>query len=458
MKLFSGSRFKKWILPVLLLAALCSCNVPDPVPTATMTPDWTATPVPPTATPLPTNTPTATPLPAWLDVRPDDLADTEIIIRYSLDGKVRDTLEELITRFNEENQQGITLKAERAYSMDELSKITAADSTYSSSESLDERYLNYLIENDIKNVIIIGNLPETIKLQLKENGISFEELSGQNSLEVSRNVNNKLISEGYISNPKTAYYGFYGELPTIIPSVVKNNALLIEDSSNTGDILQYLKENNITTVVLTRNAESDYIQMEETDYISSEVIGTLEKNNITVKYLTRKRTLDEATGLYDMKMLTAENMDTKKEDSLNDSTGTKIKTQPPLIEMLNFTEAEDSNNISAKIRNTTEGYEVKWDTIHPYIWKKINDSEYYATSNTGYEYYWIKENSTWNVKYLLDNEEYYNITWLENSDNSWTEIQAENNFTWIYDGMKWKCYNQDNELIYYITNYNSKNV
>ena len=336
--------------------------------------------------------------------------------------------------------------------------VTAADSTYSSSESLDERYLNYLIENDIKNVIIIGNLPETIKLQLKENGISFEELSGQNSLEVSRNVNNKLISEGYISNPKTAYYGFYGELPTIIPSVVKNNALLIEDSSNTGDILQYLKENNITTVVLTRNAESDYIQMEETDYISSEVIDTLEKNNITVKYLTRKRTLDEATGLYDMKMLTAENMDTKKEDSLNDSTGTKIKTQPPLIEMLNFTEAEDSNNISAKIRNTTEGYEVKWDTIHPYIWKKINDSEYYATSNTGYEYYWIKENSTWNVKYLLDNEEYYNITWLENSDNSWTEIQAENNFTWIYDGMKWKCYNQDNELIYYITNYNSKNV
>lgn len=129
MNLFSGSRLKKWILPVLLLAALCSCNVPDPVPTATMTPDWTATPVPPTATPLPTNTPTPTPLPAWLDVRPDDLTDTEIIIRYSLDGKVRDTLEELITRFNEENQQGITLKAERAYSMDELSKITAADST-----------------------------------------------------------------------------------------------------------------------------------------------------------------------------------------------------------------------------------------------------------------------------------------------------------------------------------------
>ena len=127
----SGNRNRSILrlLPLLLLAVLCSCNVPDPVPTATMTPDWTATPVPPTATPIPTNTPTATPVPAWLDVAPEDLADTQITIRYSLDGKVRDTLEELIGRFNEENQQGITLHAERAYSMDELSKLTSADSS-----------------------------------------------------------------------------------------------------------------------------------------------------------------------------------------------------------------------------------------------------------------------------------------------------------------------------------------
>ena len=121
----------KWIRPVLLLAVLCSCNVPNPVPTATMTPDWTATPVPPTATPAPTNTLTPTPLPAWLDIAPEDLKDTELVIRYSLDGKVRSTLEELISRFNNENEQGITLKAEQAYSMDELSKVTAADSAES---------------------------------------------------------------------------------------------------------------------------------------------------------------------------------------------------------------------------------------------------------------------------------------------------------------------------------------
>ncbi len=123
-----GHRLNNWGWVILLLAVLCSCNVPDPVPTATMTPDWTATPVPPTATPTPTNTPTPTPLPAWLDVSPEDLKDTELIIRYSLDGKVRDTLEELISRFNEENEQGIILKAERAYSMDELTKITSTDS------------------------------------------------------------------------------------------------------------------------------------------------------------------------------------------------------------------------------------------------------------------------------------------------------------------------------------------
>lgn len=329
--------------------------------------------------------------------------------------------------------------------------ITATNSTYSSSEMLDERYLNYLLENDIKNVIIVGNLPDAIKLQLNENNISFEELSGQNSLEVSRNVNDKLIRENYIRNPTTAYYGFYGELPTIIPTVVKNNALLIEDSSNTGDILPYLQDNNVSTVVVTRNAESEYIQMEETDYISSDVINNLEKNNITVEYLTKKRTLDEATGLYDMKILTVEDMNIQEEKQLNDSNDNVIKTDPPLLAMLETNNCEDSNNISVEIKENDGEYTVKWSTIHPYIWKKISENEYYATSNTGYEYHWIKEANTWKVNYTLEDRQYYNITWLENEDNSWTEIQENKNFTWKYDGSKWKCYDQNSELIYYIS-------
>ena len=330
--------------------------------------------------------------------------------------------------------------------------ITASKSTYSSSEYLDEKYMNYLSKNNIKKVIIVGNLPDTIKTQLHENNITYEELSGTNSLEVSKSVNNKLIGEGYVNSPKVAYYGFYGELPTIVPSVVKDNAILLEDSSNTGDILSYLLENNISTVVVTRNARSDYIQMEETDYISSSVISKLENNNITVKYLTKKRTLDEATGLYDMKILTVENMNNNSGENFNDTNDNILKTEPPLVAMLNSTKCRDSNNISAEITNNSEEITVKWETIHPYTWKKINDNQYYSTSNTGYEYNWTKENNTWTVRYYLDNREYYNITWIENPDNTWTEVQIDTNYTWKYDGIRWKCYNQKNQLIYYISN------
>lgn len=328
--------------------------------------------------------------------------------------------------------------------------ITAANSTYESSQYLDEQYASYIKENDIKNVIIVGNLPETIKIQLKEINVSFEELSGENSLEVSKSVNNKLINEGYIKNPQTAYYGFYGELPTIIPAVIKNNGLLIEDSSNTGNIREYLQQNNITTVIVTRNRESDYIQMEETDYISTKVVNELEENNITLKYLTRKRTLDEATGLYDMKILTAENINLQNEEKLTDTDNVTLKTNPPLLEMLNSTQCIDSNNITAQIQQNNDEYVVKWSTIHPYTWKKIDDNTYHATSNTGYEYLWTKEKNTWKVSYILDGKEYYNITWTENEDNSWTEMQAQQNYTWRYDGTKWKCYD-NNEMIYYIS-------
>ena len=328
--------------------------------------------------------------------------------------------------------------------------ITAYNSTYESSPYLDERYMDYIKKNNINNVIIVGNIPEAIKTQLKQNNIGIEELSGEDSMQVSKRVNNKLLDEGYIKNPQVAYYGFYGELPTIIPAVVKDDAILLEDSSNKGNIVDYLRENNITMVIMTRNTESDYIQMEETDYISSKVIKELENNNITVKYLTRKRTLDEATGLYDMKMLTAENINKQDNEKLVDSNNVTFPSEPPLIEMLKSTNCVDSNNISAQIHKDNDTYTVKWSTIHPYTWKKTGDNTYHATSNTGYEYFWTKNDNRWNVKYKLDGKEYYNITWMENEDNSWTEIQADHNYTWKYDGTMWKCYDDD-ELIYYIS-------
>ncbi len=338
--------------------------------------------------------------------------------------------------------------------------VTATNSSYQSSEYLDEKYLNYLKSHNIKKVIIVGNIPQTIKNQLDQLRIEQEELSGANSLEVSYSVNNKLRELGYLNNTSVAYYGFYGEIPTIIPSVIKNNAYLIEDSSNMGDIVPYLLKNNISLVYLTRNTESEYIQMEETDYISSNVINNLERNNISIRYLTKRRTLDEATGLYDMKILTAEDLSNKTNNAYEENNNENIKTQPPLIALLNEKEVADSNNITATIRKEDANtFTVEWSTIHPYTWKRIDDENYYATSNTGYEYEWKHFNDSWRVEYKYDNSSYYNITWLENDDYSWTEVHDTKNYTWTYDGKRWDCYDENDMLIYYLEKTdNSKNV
>lgn len=111
-------------LCILLAAAvfLCSCSLPGALPTPTPTPDRTAEPLP-SLTPTLTPTPTETPVPEYLSVVPDALNGEKIVLRYSLDGKVRDTLEDLITRFNSENSFGITVQAAPAYSMEELSSF-----------------------------------------------------------------------------------------------------------------------------------------------------------------------------------------------------------------------------------------------------------------------------------------------------------------------------------------------
>ena len=328
--------------------------------------------------------------------------------------------------------------------------ITATNSTYQSSNTLADEYREYIQENNIKKVTIIGNIPETIKKELKSYNILIEEISGETSIDVSKNLNNKLKKEGYTKNNTSAFYGFYGELPTIIPTVIREQGVMIEDSSNRGDIVPYLQENNINTVYILRNTESEYIQMEETDYINTDVINNLKKNNINIIPLTKPRTLDEATGLYDMKILTAEYMENNTKTLHEDNITTNKKTQPPLIEMLEKQEVTDSNNITAKITKENKEYTVKWDTIHPYTWKKTDNNTYIGTSNTGYDYIWKKQNNTWQVQYKYNNTPYYNITWTQNNDNTWTETHQKQNYTWKYDGHKWACYNQEQKLIYYI--------
>ena len=120
------------ILLLLSVNLFVSCNVPEAMPTATITPDWTETPIPPSSTPTQVPTPTKTPIPAYLDVDPASLKETKLNLRCSLDGKVRETLNDLVNQYNDENRDGIIVQFLPAYSSDELS---AALSGYASDKA-----------------------------------------------------------------------------------------------------------------------------------------------------------------------------------------------------------------------------------------------------------------------------------------------------------------------------------
>jgi hypothetical protein len=229
----------------------------------------------------------------------------------------------------------------------------------------------------------------------------------------------------------------------------------MEDSSFDTRTINYLKNNNVKEIYVTRNTESDYIQMEETDYISSDVINKFKENGFNVSFLTKDRTLDEATGLYDTKMILLESSNNISSNDMLNTTESQ-KTLPPLIEMLNNKKYVDSNNITVEVTSHDNNtWTVKWSTIHPYTWIKYNDTTYYATSNTGYEYYWTYNNNSWRVDYKHNNTTYYNVTWKENDDNTWTELQQDKNYTWSYDGSNWKCYSSDEKMVYNLSSPNN---
>ena len=113
-------RFSSFSLLFLFLTLLCACNVPEALPTATMTPDWTATPIPPTATPTPIPSATATPVPEYLEVSEEDLSGIKLILSFDRNGKVSTVLEELVHQFNVNNPQGITIETKACHSAEEL--------------------------------------------------------------------------------------------------------------------------------------------------------------------------------------------------------------------------------------------------------------------------------------------------------------------------------------------------
>ena len=289
----------------------------------------------------------------------------------------------------------------------------------------------------------------TLKDQLHESNITYEEITGSDSVELSYNVNNKIKSLGYLNNSRSVYYGFYGELASAVPLCYANNAMLIEDSSNMGKTNEYLKDNNITDIYFMRNAKSDYIMMEEEDYISSSIIKSLEDDNFKLHFMTNNRTLDEATGLYDVRINSAQKHETNN-IHVENLQPQKINT-PPLLEILNHTKIRDSNNITANItqQNTTT-FKIEYSSIHPYTYTMIDNNTYHITSNGEYEYIYQKNNNTWHVSYIHNNTTYYNTTWIINNNNSITEIQDNTKFTWYKNQDMWICY-LNNTPVYTIT-------
>lgn len=327
--------------------------------------------------------------------------------------------------------------------------VTASNKSYESSEYLHSSYMNYLKNNNISHVTIVGSLPMTLKDQLHESNITYEEITGSDSVELSYNVNNKIKSLGYLNNSRSVYYGFYGELASAVPLCYANNAMLIEDSSNMGKTNEYLKDNNITDIYFMRNAKSDYIMMEEEDYISSSIIKSLEDDNFKLHFMTNNRTLDEATGLYDVRINSAQKHETNN-IHVENLQPQKINT-PPLLEILNHTKIRDSNNITANItqQNTTT-FKIEYSSIHPYTYTMIDNNTYHITSNGEYEYIYQKNNNTWHVSYIHNNTTYYNTTWIINNNNSITEIQDNTKFTWYKNQDMWICY-LNNTPVYTIT-------
>lgn len=128
MSVFRKGRFVLIDSIILAVLLICSCNVPSPIPTETQTPDWTSTPIPPSATPTQRPTATATPVPEYLTVPSEDLAGTKLILRGSLYGAEQKKLDELVITFNKENEEGVTVQPIYAENMDELGSITSKDS------------------------------------------------------------------------------------------------------------------------------------------------------------------------------------------------------------------------------------------------------------------------------------------------------------------------------------------
>lgn len=343
--------------------------------------------------------------------------------------------------------------------------VVAEPGKYTSSETLDPTYESYLSNNSIKNVIIVGSVSQSIIDNLNAKNIQIDEIKGGDSFETSAEVSDRVIDildqRGVVAN--TAYAGFYGELPSIIPLAVQDNSIILVDPTiHMDETVDYLQAVRISDVVITRNGPADYLQMEEPDFVSSRVMDKLHSAGINTSILANFRTINEATGLFETKMMAAEQLYhtgdlwSKYGDmALNPSSVLlPVKTgpseYPPILDVVidggNW-ESTTGSRLTVMPIGLNHWY-FQWKGIHPYIWQKNNDNDWYCFSGSKYSWHWIHgnktddgivtANDTWTVEYLSDNKVYNRVYWVKKGD-VWEEIHSEATFKWEQRMNSWIC-------------------
>lgn len=350
--------------------------------------------------------------------------------------------------------------------------VVAEPGKYTSSNSLEPEYSSYISKYNISKVIVVGNVSSGILSDLNSLNRTVEEIKGNDSFKTSVLVSDRVIDlekqRGIDVN--SAYCGFYGELPSIIPLAMKNNSIILVDPTlHMDEAVSYLKNNGIDNAIITRNGPADYLQMEEPDFVSATLINKLNSAGISTSQLTNFRTINEATGLFETKMMAAEllmgtsnlwnfnvsgiNIPSNQVNLANLYQNQNTTTYPPTLAIIlnggNWMSNTGSHLTIIQIGLNQWFY--GWEGIHPYIWQRNNDSDWYCYSASQYSWHWIhanktdegiltnNTNDTWTVEYLSDDKVYYRVYWVKKG-SIWEEIHTEDSFNWKNEFNTWICY------------------
>lgn len=349
--------------------------------------------------------------------------------------------------------------------------VVAEPGKYTSAEALPAEYGDFISKYNVKNVIIVGNVSQGIMDNLTSENLTVEEIKGNDSFQTSVLVSDRIID---IQKDKgvavdSAYCGFYGELPSIVPLAVKNHSIiLIDPTLHMDETVKYLEDNDIDQAIITRNGPADYLQMEEPDFVSSTLINKMHSAGIKTYYLTNFRTINEATGLFETKIMAAEQLLSTSTLQNNDNygelnstnlflekmnTGSVINSSeyPPILDVV-FKGGNWKTNTGSQLTVIQIGLNTwyySWKGIHPYIWQRISDDEWYCYSGSQYSWHWIhnktenstitdKTQDTWTVEYLSKNKVYNRVYWIK-EDDIWEEVHSEGSYNWELIFGRWVC-------------------